>query len=249
MKVFLQARPDGNFYNDNFYKAWLGFYEMGIETVLFSTFEELRRSNKEDIVVGYVGTVETRLHDFGIDTSLPDYPEELNKYLGRRIWSATINEINDNTNLWPVFVKSKKNKRITGVVVNSPKDLIGCGSFYENQDCYCSEVVNFLAEWRVFVRYGQIIDVRPYKGDWHVHYDADIIESAVRDYTSAPNGYAMDFGLTADGRTLLVEVNEGYSLGSYGLYYPEYAKLLSARWAQLTGTEDYCDFLGERYRM
>lgn len=36
------------------------------------------------------------------------------------------------------------------------------------------------------------------------------------------------------------------ALGSYGLYYPEYAKLLSARWAGLTGTEDACDFLNER---
>ena len=28
--------------------------------------------------------------------------------------------------------------------------------------------------------------------------------------------------------------------------HPEYAKLLSARWAELTGTEDACDFMHER---
>ena len=62
-----------------------------------------------------------------------------------------------------------------------------------------------------------------------------------------PNGYGTDFGVTDDGRTLLIEVNDGYALGSYGLYYLDYAKLLSAIWAELTGTEDECDFTGERF--
>ncbi|MBQ8961536.1 MAG: hypothetical protein IJ071_10060 [Ruminococcus sp.] len=41
---------------------------------------------------------------------------------------------------------------------------------------------------------------------------------------------------------MLIEVNDGYALGCYGLFYIDYAKLLSARWAELTGTEDECAF-------
>lgn len=52
----------------------------------------------------------------------------------------------------------------------------------------------------------------------------------------------MDFGLTDDGRTLMIEVNDGYALGCYGLLYVNYAKLLSARWAELTNTKDECAF-------
>lgn len=44
------------------------------------------------------------------------------------------------------------------------------------------------------------------------------------------------------GRTLLIEVNDGYALGCYGLFYLDYAKLLSARWAELTKTVDECAF-------
>lgn len=66
--------------------------------------------------------------------------------------------------------------------------------------------------------------------------------NAVAAYTSAPNAYALDIGLTAAGATLLIEVNEGYSVGSYGLPSLRYAKFLSARWAQLTSTEDSCNF-------
>lgn len=40
----------------------------------------------------------------------------------------------------------------------------------------------------------------------------------------------------------LVEVNDGFSLGSYGLWHDLYARLLSARWAELVGVSDPCDF-------
>ena len=41
---------------------------------------------------------------------------------------------------------------------------------------------------------------------------------------------------------ILIEVNDGYALGSYGLFYLDYAKLLSARWAELIGIQDECNF-------
>lgn len=171
-----------------------------------------------------------------------DYPEELKEYLGRTIWKTKMNEVNNHPENWPVFVKPIEDKQFTGVVVRSTKDLIGCGIQGVNQDVYCSEIVSFEAEWRCFVRYGKILSVRPYKGDWRLHYDYKVIENAVAKFRSAPAGYAIDFGITKDGRTLLVEVNDGYSLACYGLFYPDYAKLLSARWAELTQTNDECAF-------
>jgi hypothetical protein len=84
--------------------------------------------------------------------------------------------------------------------------------------------------------------VRHYRGDWRLRPDPATIEKAVRNFSSAPAGYAIDFGLTDKGETLLIEVNDGYSLGCYGLLYLDYAKLLSARWAELTGTTDECAF-------
>ena len=49
-------------------------------------------------------------------------------------------------------------------------------------------------------------------------------------------------GVTDTGESILIEINDGYSLGAYGLQSVQYAQLLSARWAELTGTEDECDF-------
>lgn len=89
-----------------------------------------------------------------------------------------------------------------------------------------------------FVRYGKILDVRPYKGDWKVHYNPSIIENAIKDYVNAPNAYGIDLGVTSDGDILLVEVNDGYVLGCYGLFPDLYAKLIITRWAELTDTLD-----------
>ena len=242
MKVFIQTKPNGIFYNHICFAAYEGFYEMGFEIIPFSEPRELTGSNIEDIVVSSIDIVRNRLYDFGIITPEIDYPESIQKYLGRRIWPSTINTINTHPELWPVFVKPVENKQFTGVVVRSPKDLIGCGNDGTDIPVTCSEILDIKTEWRVFVRYGHILDVRRYKGDWRLHYDPAVIENAIKEFTDAPAGYAIDFGVTADGKTVLIEVNDGYSLGSYGLVENYYAKLLSARWAELTGTEDECAF-------
>ncbi len=56
----------------------------------------------------------------------------------------------------------------------------------------------------------------------------------------APHAYSLDWGVTDDGRTLLVEMNEGYALGHYGLPPVSYARFLAARWHQiaLRGSRD-----------
>jgi hypothetical protein len=40
----------------------------------------------------------------------------------------------------------------------------------------------------------------------------------------------------------LVEINDGHSLGTYGISPTNYAKFLSARWSELTKTKDYAHF-------
>ena len=149
--------------------------------------------------------------------------------------------MNTEVSSWPLFVKPVEGKRFTGCVVASTKDLVGKGCCGEDFPVICSEVVDFVSEYRCFVRHGEILDVRRYRGDWSKAPSREVVERAIAAYDSAPAGYAADFGVTSDGRTLLVEVNDGYSLGPYGLWPEPYAQLLSARWAQMVGTYP-CDF-------
>lgn len=66
--------------------------------------------------------------------------------------------------------------------------------------------------------------------------------AAVAAWPGKPRGCALDFGVDDRGRTLLVEANDGFALGAYGLPPLLYARLLSARWSEMTGAKDFCDF-------
>ena len=243
MKVYVQSNKNKIPYSVNGYVAMTGFEQMGFEIVLFEDLDNvIPEMNREDIVVGGIETVRKRLAQLGIGFEELNYPAPIRKYLGRKIWRSKIDTINSHPEQWPVFVKSIEGKRITGKVINSLKDLIGLGSSCENPDIICSEVVDFVAEWRSYIRYGQVEGVRPYYGDWHYHYDPQVIQNCLNDYENKPAGFSLDFGVTKKGETLLVEVHEGYSLAAYGLYDIRYAKLLAARWAELTGTVDECAF-------
>ena len=241
-KALIQHKS-GRAFGTSAFAALLGFEDMGLEIVPFDP-DGLTGIDREasDVVVGGVGVVRGALRALGRDVPEIDYPRELEPFLGRKIWLSTIRTVSSCEDTWPVFVKPVQGKFFTGRLVTTAKDLVACGMCGEDTEVYCSEPVAFVAEWRCFVMRGQILDVRPYRGSWRAGFDARVIAEAVDAYTSAPAGYGMDFGVTEDGRTLLVEVNDGYALGSYGLEHHAYARLLSARWAELVGVDDPCDF-------
>ncbi|UOQ52515.1 ATP-grasp domain-containing protein [Hymenobacter cellulosivorans] len=243
MRAYINQDAAREWANTNCFAAADGFRQMGWEIVPFHHFRELPNTEPEDIVVSHIDHVEGALRTLGctVPPAL-DYPEQLQPFLGRRMWQSTINEVAADPAQWPVFVKPMlARKKFTGVLVRHFRDLAGCGDQAENTPVWCAEPVHFVAEWRCFVRYGQVLAAQPYRGDWRAHFDPRVVEAAVAAYTEAPKAYALDVGITNAGATLVIEVNEGYSVGSYGLPPLRYAKFLSARWAELTGTVDACD--------
>lgn len=61
-----------------------------VEIVFFHNYEQLKVSEKNDVIVAFFGPVKTRLHDFGIEVPNIDYPKSIRKYFGRKIWKSTI---------------------------------------------------------------------------------------------------------------------------------------------------------------
>lgn len=103
-------------------------------------------------------------------------------------------------------------------------------------------MIDFKTEWRCFIRYKEILDIRRYKGDWDTKINLKTVQSAIDSFISQPNSFALDFGINENGETILVEVNDGHSLAAYGISSSHYAKFLSARWSELTQTADYLNF-------
>ena len=71
---------------------------------------------------------------------------------------------------------------------------------------------------------------RPCKGDWRAHFDPEIVSQVLAVYQpETPRPFSLDTGRVAAGQTVVVEGNDGYSLGVYGLMPLAYAGLLSVR--------------------
>ena len=77
------------------------------------------------------------------------------------------------------------------------------------------------------------------------HYDEKVLEAMLESFNKweeRPAACSMDICVTKDNKTLLVELNDAYALGCYGLAGIYYAKLISARWSQLMCVKDEYHF-------
>lgn len=239
MKAFVQRNKNGDFPNINFAIAYDGLDKLGLEIENYYDDNQIKKIGNEDLFVGFVHETKKVLNHLKIPIpEITCYPEELSEYYGRRIWESTLQEFLKEGK-YNLFIKPKKNKYFTGKLIKSFKDLISIGYHKEQVDIWCSEPKEIITESRCFVRYGKILDLRNYKGDWKKKTDTKIVEEVVKKLSNKLSGYAVDFGITKEGKTILIELNDGYSLGNYGLFSADYCKLLISRWAQITNTEDY----------
>jgi ATP-grasp domain, R2K clade family 2 len=94
-------------------------------------------------------------------------------------------------------------------------------------------------EWRCFIIDGRVRDVRPYTscpdGDAP---SRTFVQLLADQWGGAPAGFTIDvvhIGARSHPDWRIIECNDGYALGSYGLHRATYAELLVTRWAQLTG--------------
>lgn len=222
------------------FSAYKGFQTMGSHCKIVSNVKEIIDLNKEDIAVGGIGFVKNRLSQLGINHIEPlDYPLELRSYLGRQVWESNFNSIKGDEG---IFIKPKQQKFFTGLLVTSPKDLISKAVQGQDYGIWCSEPIELISEYRVFVRYSKILDIRRYKGDFKVIPNYSLIENCIKDYKNSPLAYGIDFGITKSGKTVLIEVNDGFALGDYGLFYLDYAKLMYTRWSEIVNCKDYFNF-------
>ncbi|WP_292008771.1 ATP-grasp domain-containing protein [Chryseobacterium sp.] len=245
MKAYIQTDKEGEFYNVNAFIAFEGFRNFGYEIQKFIDTNEITDKNPEHIIVGGIGNVRKHLQSLNITSPQKeiDYPEELHSFLKRKVWSSSINNVFKDKNSWNIFIKPKtETKLFAGKVIRNEMDFLGLLNEEKDTEIWCSELIDFKTEWRCFIRYKEILDIRRYKGEWDTKIDMEVVQHAIDSFISQPNSYSLDFGINEKSETILVEVNDGHSLGTYGLSSSHYAKFLSARWGELTNTNDYLNF-------
>lgn len=221
--------------------------ERGIEVRPYRRKQIERRVLPLDETCFVMGTepcVRGAMKQLGIAVPTPDdYPESLQPWLRRRVWrerlDAVANRVSEGAQ-GGVFVKpAERLKTFTGRVFDHPGDLYFLGGASRRQTVWCSQAVRWRSEFRAYVIGARVVALDHYHGDPALRpCEREIAEAVLAYHASgaAPAGYGIDFGVLDDGRTALIEANDGYALGAYAIDAGPYTDLLLARWAQLMAT-------------
>ncbi len=161
------------------------------------------------------------------------YPTCLRPFLGRPVDVVDFDEVARRLRAGErFFCKPTRAKAFTGRVFDSEED-IGVILHLEGARFWVSPVMEIRAEWRFFVANGKIVGSRRYRGDPLALFEPRFVRMAVHayeDHGPAPGGYALDFALQQDGRTVLIEANPAYALGGYEVEPDQYLAVLMAWW-------------------
>jgi len=222
----------------------------GVECVLF-TSKVLQRNqlqlNDQTLVVGDHPTMQSVFKRMGVNVANDCYPKSLKKYLNRTILETIVRKLqikNQHTEISNMFIKPKsKAKLFTGFVLHSSEDLFQLDRLAKDTELYCSTVVEWISEYRVFVNRSRIVGIKHYLGDEQVKLNMATVENALTDFENSDqrtDAYGMDFGVLKNGETAFIEWNDGFALGSYGLDKEVYTDLILARWEEIVGKLKEC---------
>lgn len=218
------------------YSAEDWYLQMGWECTPFIEIEDIKDSlSFDDPVVGSIKNVLLALDFLKVrrPTSL-EIPESLYPYVHRKIWHTTLGEVKQHEEKWPVFIKPlRQHKLFTGHVLRNFTDLFKSMAFEDSTEILASEPIDFDSEYRCFILNGEILDVRRYTGSLEWYPDLSKVRKMIASFREAPVAYSIDVGSANGGQTVLVECNDAYALGSYGLAGHLQTKMITARWHEM----------------
>lgn len=216
-------------------EAWAARLYSDARPVRFEDIPELPKSGW--MPVGTVEFCRAAMTHQGIPEPAPtDYPECLIPYCGAGHRLGTYGDLPEG---W-----SPEHHR--GIHAKPYRTKLPSEQWTPETPFWIGNWHRFWAEFRVYVCQGEILGVGRY--DDHdedpedlpgldLHQVQEMIDIYQRN--GAPAGYGLDVGVSdEDGRTRLVEVNDGWALGLYkgSCSSKDYLKLLTTRWEELART-------------
>lgn len=182
------------------------------------------------------------------------YPESIKSFLHRNVFITSLKEMRQKS--FPIFIKPYRDvKLFTGIVIESQKDIdllkLYADSLTEDTKLWASETINIDSEYRVFVHTkpdnliikDKIVGIKHYFGNYKIFPDDKVINliyEIIEAYSDSPICYSLDIGLekrTNDLIMHLIEINDVWALGSYGLHGKLYTKLVIDRFNEIKNSK------------
>lgn len=206
-----------------------------IESVLdyrLTSFEEVQSGKFDNLIRSslFVGSVEFMREVFTRVNKVPQPIMNTDRHHNK----LTLHEVRHKVaNGEKLFVKPFQQKLFTGLVVDK-YFISSLREFPDDLEVMVYDVIDHIeSEWRLYILNGKIEDARNYSGDFRVSPDYDTAEEKVKRLRSQlPSAYTMDVGVTAHS-TFVVEFNDMYAIGNYGMENSSYLRLLKERYFEI----------------
>lgn len=243
MKTAYVQTKEGCPVNSDVLKALEGFEHLGFNTVGF-TLEEVV-SGKMDVMankypfVGSISGMSILLKNIGKYPEPMDFPESIKEsgLLRRNISKMKLKDLRGSIDEAGrvVFVKPVRTKLFHGRLVSKLDHLRDIDS----KDCevLVSDAIDILSEHRVFVHNKKVVYSCNYSGDFKSSPDFIYVDKLVGAYKDQPVAYTIDIAVLEDGTTTVIEFNDFWAIGSYGLYCTKYSQMLLDRYQEITTLE------------
>lgn len=240
-KIFVQLK-NGLPINADIQNAIDGFEYLGYDVIGF-TLEDILTGKmdyraKNNPFVGSIDGMTMLFKSLGKYPAPIDFPESVlaSGLINRKIASMKLHDFIDafkRTNK-PMFVKPKQTKLFDGVLISKQEHL----SYLklENCDVLVCEPIEILSEHRVYVYNKKAIYSSNYSGDFRISPNFDYVDKLIDTYNDQPIAYTIDVAILKDGSTTVIEFNDFWAIGSYGLYCINYAQMLLDRYFEIITT-------------
>jgi len=201
------------------------------QDIRLTTFEEVQSGKFDNLIKSnvFIGSVEFMKEVFSriglIDVRVPENSN-------RQFKSMTLGDAKLMGN---VFIKPFDLKLFTGFVIdemiNTSISNIPDDTMVMVYDVFPSRIKS---EWRCYIGRDRIIDIRNYSGDMFTTPNKEYLESIIQSNKSKfPIAYTIDIGILENGDNVVVEYNDMWAIGNYGIDNYEYFSLLKSRYFEI----------------
>lgn len=237
MKAFVEFK--NNFpINVDIQNAIDGFEYLDYDVVKYNKIDvltgKLNESAKTNVFVGSIDTMSILFKNLNKYPTPIDFPNEILHLMNR---SIQITDLDTALNIFketgkPIFIKPVETKLFDGMLLTKPQ-YMNYFSGFDNPQVYVGDKIDIVSEHRAYIHNGEMIYCCNYSGDFKINPDYNYINSLIRAYKSAPVAYTIDVAVLKDGTMTVVEFNDFWSIGTYGLYCIKYANMLNDRYFEI----------------
>ncbi len=90
------------------------------------------------------------------------------------------------------------------------------------------------SEWRIYIHNNKMIDSRNYAGEFIINPDYKYVNEVIKNNRNIfPCAYTIDIGILKSGENVVIEYNDMWAIGNYGIPNDLYLKLLRDRYFEI----------------